>query len=224
MNPLRHDFIRSCISHSGYTPPSDSKAYLDIGCGGGIFTESVARLRDTRKVVGIDPSSQVITVAQRHARKDPTLSVDGKLEYLNQSIEDLALPERSDEQYDVVTLFEVIEHIDKPSIFLKKCMPFVKPGGWLIGSTIARTWTSWLTTKVVAEDVLSLVPQGTHDWKKYINADELEAFFARQEGYGANRGIKFSGCVYVPGFGWNTIGGSEEWGNYFFGLRRNPDP
>lgn len=222
MNPLRHGFIRSCISQSGVARPSQPKTYLDIGCGGGIFAESAARLKDTEKVTAIDPSSQVISIAKAHARKDPSLADERKLNYLNQSIEDLPVPNIPDEQYDMVSLFEVIEHIDKPSAFLKQCMPFVRPGGWLVGSTIARTWTSWLTTKVVAEYIVRMVPQGTHDWSKYVNPDELEAFFAREEGWGANGRMKSSGCMYVPGFGWKMVNGSQDWGNYFFGIRRSP--
>ena len=221
MNPLRHDFIRSCPSSSDADDSSGPKNYLDIGCGGGIFAESAARLKETQKVTAIDPSTQVIAVAKAHARKDPSLVNGCRLKYLNQSVEDLPLPKSSDEQFDIVSLFEVIEHIDKPSTFLEKCMPFVKPGGWLVGSTIARTWTSWLTTKVVAEDVVRMVPKGTHDWNKYINPEELEVFFARQEGWGVEGGFRSSGCIYIPGLGWKTVTGSQEWGNYFFGVRRN---
>ena len=224
MNPLRHDFIQSCTSTATQSPGLKPKEYLDIGCGGGIFAESAARLKDTVKVTAIDPSSQVIAVAKAHARKDPSLVDTGKLEYLNQSIEELCQSQGGSQQpqYDVVSLFEVIEHIDKPSEFLKNCFPFVKPGGWLVGSTIARTWTSWLTTKVVAEDIIRLVPKGTHSWEKYINPEELAAFFARQEGWGGTRGLRTAGCVYVPVVGWRMIPGSQELGNYFFAVRKDP--
>ena len=82
------------------------------------------------------------------------------------------------EQVDVITLFEVLEHIDQPSVFLAECVKHLKPGGWVIGSTIARSPISFLTTKVVAEaPVVGIVPRGTHDWNKYINPEELRNWF-----------------------------------------------
>ncbi|KAL9001333.1 MAG: hypothetical protein Q9169_000224 [Polycauliona sp. 2 TL-2023] len=222
MNPLRHDFISSCHALKPNSTPEQGLRYLDIGCGGGIFAESAARLPNTVSVTAIDPSLDVIEVAKQHARKDPSLQEPGRLEYMNKAIEDLDIPQSPKEQYDVVSLFEVIEHISNPAPFLKSCVPFVKPGGWIVLSTIARTWTSWLTTKVVAEDIVGLVPRGTHDWLKYINEPDLRAFFEAQNGWGANGGIKATGCIYVPGIGWRMVAGGEQWGNYFFGIRRDP--
>ncbi len=200
----------------------DRLRYLDIGCGGGIFAESAARLETTQSVTGIDPSEDVIAVAREHARQDPIFQQqDGKLEYLHTSVEDLTSAKRPEvgkqQEYDIVTLFEVIEHIDYPAPFLASCLEFVKPGGWLVLSTIARTWTSWATTKVVAEELLGVVPKGTHDWAKYINEEELRRFFRGREGWSTMRSI---GCVYVPGLGWKMVPGGERWGNYFFGVRR----
>ena len=223
MNPLRHDFIASCLDSQPDPPRARERKFLDIGCGGGIFAESAARLKETERVLAVDPSSGVIAVAKEHAKRDPLLSKPGRLEYQNKSIEDLATPRSPDEQFDIVTLFEVIEHINQPASFLKSCFPFVRPGGWLILSTIARTWTSWLTTKVVAEEVVRLVPRGTHDWDKYINEQELRNFFRAQEGWGSDGGLKSQGCIYLPGLGWKTVNGSERWGNYFFGVRRDVD-
>lgn len=97
-------------------------------------------------------------------------------------------------------------------------MPHVKPGGWLIMSTIARTWTSWLVTNVMAEDVLGIVPKGTHEWSKYVNESELRAWFAKRQGWGSMRS---QGVVYVPGFGWKEVSGGEQLGNYFFAARRD---
>ncbi|KAI4221610.1 MAG: hypothetical protein L6R36_006787 [Xanthoria steineri] len=222
MNPLRHDFISSCHALKPHSTTQEGLRYLDIGCGGGIFAESAARLPNTATVTAIDPSTDVIEVAKQHARKDPILQKPGRLEYFNKAVEDLEVPQLPKEQYDVVSLFEVVEHISTPAIFLRSCLPFVKPGGWLILSTIARTWTSWLTTKVVAEDVTGLVPRGTHDWSKYINEHQLRAFFEAQDGWGTNGGMKVLGCVYVPGIGWRMVAGGERWGNYFFGIRRDP--
>lgn len=222
MNPHRHDFITSCLSSQSTPAPTSKLRYLDVGCGGGIFAESAARLSTTASVTGIDPSSDVLSIAKAHARQDPLLQQSGRLTYLEKSIEGLPVPKNEHEQYDVLSLFEVIEHVTHPATFLASCLPFVKPGGWLILSTIARTWTSWLTTKVVAEDIVRLVPRGTHEWGKYINEEELRTWFRAQQGWGGEGGVRAMGVVYVPGFGWKTINGSEKWGNYFFGVRRNP--
>ncbi len=85
-------------------------------------------------------------------------------------------------------------------------------------STIARTWASWLTTKVVAEDIARIVPRGTHDWEKYINEEELRGHFLKERGWNSPRVM---GVVYVPGLGWKEVAGSEKVGNYFFGIRKD---
>jgi 2-polyprenyl-6-hydroxyphenyl methylase/3-demethylubiquinone-9 3-methyltransferase len=219
MNPLRHDFIRACLSSS---PTSSSTPtalrYLDVGCGGGIFAESAARLPSTLSVTAIDPSSTILAVARSHARRDPALGLGKKLVYLNETIESLPLPALQADRFDVVSLFEVVEHVDYPAAFLDRVGQFVKPGGWLVLSTIARTWTSWVTTNLVAEDLLGVVPKGTHDWNKYINEAELRRYF---EGKGGVWGVPMvMGVVYVPGLGWKQVRGSEKVGNYFFGVQR----
>lgn len=212
MNPLRHDFINACLASQPEQPPA-SRTYLDIGCGGGIFAESAARLPSTARVTAIDPTPSVLAVAKAHARRDPALAA--KLEYRQTAIEGLEVPAEGG-GYDVVSLFEVIEHIDVPAAFLDKVRPFVRPGGWLVMSTIARTWTSWFTTNLVAEDILGIVPKGTHDWNKYINDDELRRYFM-DKGWSSPRVM---GVIYVPGLGWKEVQGSEKVGNYFFAVRR----
>ncbi|KAI1814866.1 S-adenosyl-L-methionine-dependent methyltransferase [Poronia punctata] len=223
MNPLRHDFIRSCRASVPDAPsktyPSTGLRYLDIGCGGGIFAESAARLSTTASVTAIDPSPEVLTVAKAHARRDPALA--SKLEYKNTSIEALPIPTAQEDKYDVVSVFEVVEHVANPAAFLDRVTPFVRPGGWLVLSTIARTWTSWLTTNLIAEDLLRIVPRGTHDWNKYINEDELRRHFVQsRSGWSEPRCM---GVVYVPGIGWKEVTGSEKIGNYFFAVRRLPE-
>ncbi|KAF2853049.1 hexaprenyldihydroxybenzoate methyltransferase mitochondrial precursor [Plenodomus tracheiphilus IPT5] len=225
MNPLRHSFISSCRSTSP-SDPGQKLRYLDIGCGGGIFAESAARLHDTESVVGIDPTPGVLSIASAHARRDPILTTesDGKkrLAYLNTSIENLPPPSSPQQGYDIVTCFEVLEHVHAPGPFLSHILPHVKPGGWLVMSTIARTWTSWLVTNVMAEDVLGIVPKGTHEWGKYVNEEELRGWFKGQEGWGGGvGGVKSLGVMYVPGLGWREVVGGEGWGNYFFGVRRD---
>ncbi|GJC87553.1 ubiquinone biosynthesis O-methyltransferase, mitochondrial [Colletotrichum liriopes] len=207
MNPLRHTFIRDCLA-SQPDAPSTPARFLDVGCGGGIFAESAARLPDTTAVTAIDPTPA------GHARRDPALR--RKLEYKSATIETLPLPATPADQYDVVSVFEVVEHVSSPAEFLDRCAPFVRPGGWLVGSTIARTWVSWFTTNLMAEDILGIVPKGTHDWRKYINDDELKAMFMGK-GWEMPR---IMGVVYAPGLGWKEVRGSEKVGNYFFGVRR----
>lgn len=218
MNPLRHDFIRACHASQPYPPPTVNLRYLDIGCGGGIFAESAARLSSTGSVTAIDPTPEVLAIAKSHARRDPALQ--GKLTYLNTSIEGLPKPQSAEEQYDVLSLFEVIEHVTHPSQFLDACAPFVRPGGWIIISTIARTWISWLTTVVVAEDIARIVPRGMHDWEKYINEEELRGYFLKERGWNSPM---VKGVIYVPGIGWREVRGSEKVGNYFFGIRKDEE-
>ncbi|KAI0400034.1 ubiquinone biosynthesis O-methyltransferase [Xylaria palmicola] len=224
MNPLRHDFIRECRASVPDAPsdsyPSTGLRYLDIGCGGGIFAESAARLVSTSSVTAIDPSPEVLAVAKAHARRDPALA--SKLSYQNTPIEALPVPaEPRRDGYDVVSVFEVVEHVANPAAFLDRVTPFVRPGGWLVLSTIARTWTSWLTTNVIAEDLLRIVPRGTHDWSKYINEDELRRHFLQsRSGWAEPRCM---GVVYVPGLGWKEVSGSEKIGNYFFAVRKLPE-
>ncbi|KAF1957063.1 ubiquinone biosynthesis O-methyltransferase [Byssothecium circinans] len=183
MNPLRHTFISRCRNGvADPTVPSKKLRYLDIGCGGGIFAESAARLPTTSSVTAIDPTPDVLKIAEAHKRRDPVLTLPGRLTYLNTSIENLLTPQSSSqdqqrlqaesEGYDVVTIFEVLEHVSSPAPFLTLAMQHVKPGGWLVLSTIARTWASWVVTNVVAEDVLGIVPKGTHEWRKYVNEAE----------------------------------------------------
>lgn len=228
MNPLRHDFIATC--HASEPPPQQHRQgllhYLDVGCGGGIFAESAARLPTAASVTAIDASSQVLAVACAHLRRE-TPTVQAKLTYLHSSIEALsAQQQQKQRQYDVVTTFEVLEHVDNPSEFLQRCGALVRPGGWLVLSTMARTWASWATTILAAEHVLGIVPPGTHDWNKYVDVDELRAHFHARpaaEGWTGNGSAEMcQGVVYVPGVGWKTVPGSEKVGNYFFGLRKSP--
>lgn len=219
MNPLRHTFISRCLTTPSSMPPPAKLRYLDVGCGGGIFAESAARLRSTASVTAIDPTPDVLGVAEAHKRRDPAVMAPGRLTYLNTSIEELPVPASDAEKYDVVSLFEVLEHVNEPSAFLENVLKQVKPGGWLVLSTIARTWTSWMVTNVVAEDVLGIVPKGTHEWEKYVNEYELREWCLKK-GLGLNGGLKTMGVVYVPGFGWQEVPGVEGWGNYFFGVRK----
>ncbi|KAJ6128494.1 hypothetical protein N7471_009711 [Penicillium samsonianum] len=276
MNPLRHEFIASCLAEGTSSPdPTSSTAtlnYLDVGCGGGIFAESLARtipLDPTgpaptptlaASMTAIDPSTDLIQMAREHARMDPTVDTHlrtGRFKYLNTTLEDVLAgnagtptnptPNSSSPstelkltpQYDIVTLFEVLEHIDPktstPLSFLTNCLRALKPGGWLIGSTISRTLPSFILNQVIAEAPwpIGVVPRGTHEWSKFVNPDEVKGWL--QEGLmraadtGVSRGgsavaegmrWKCVGAIYVPGIGWKMVPGSEDWGNYFWAVRK----
>jgi polyprenyldihydroxybenzoate methyltransferase / 3-demethylubiquinol 3-O-methyltransferase len=225
MNPLRHDFISSCLqSAPDSAGPGTKYSYLDIGCGGGIFASSAARLRSTKSVIAIDPTPSIVAVAKAHQRSDPALS-EPKLRYLNCAIEDLPLPSlapenASESAADIITLFEVLEHINSPSQFLRNTIQHLKPGGWLIGSTIARSPLSFLTTKLIAEaPLIGVVPRGTHDWDKYINPSELAEWFEEDGGGRRWASTRMQGMIYLPGVGWKMVDSSEGYGNYFFGVR-----
>ncbi|KAK3075028.1 Hexaprenyldihydroxybenzoate methyltransferase, mitochondrial [Teratosphaeriaceae sp. CCFEE 6253] len=222
MNPLRHDFLHRCLAPE-VRDPHQKLRFLDVGCGGGIFAESAARLASTESVMAIDPTPEVIAVARKHARTDPRLMEPGRLTYKQVAIEELQTPRAN--QYDVVSVFEVIEHIRNPYAFLTSVLPHLKPGGWLIGSTIARSPVSWLTTKLVAEDLLRIVPRGTHDWSQYLNPQEIRDWARREERLSTSEGLGWHtmGVVYVPGMGWREVKGSETWGNYFFGVKKRED-
>ncbi|RCI16151.1 hypothetical protein L249_2683 [Ophiocordyceps polyrhachis-furcata BCC 54312] len=210
MNPLRHDFIRACV---GDAIPAAGLDYLDMGCGGGIFAETAARLPTTRHVTAMDPTPSVVAAAEEHARKDPSLR--RRLDYRVGSVVE-AVQNMDRDGYDVVTLFEVLEHVDQPASFLHQLRPLVRPGGWLVVSTMARTWTSWLTTKLAAEYVLRIVPVGTHDWSRYINHDELSRFLL-----GAGwEDPRVMGVAYLPVIGWRELQGGQRIGNYFLAVRR----
>lgn len=245
MNPLRHDFIASCLSDSADTTnQAQGKGlnYLDIGCGGGIFAESIARTipssSTAKTVTALDPSDTLISIAREHGRSDPVISSllkDGRFKYLNRSVEEHASSEGKKEGYDIITLFEVLEHIDpstsSPLSFLSTVLNLLNPGGWLIGSTIARSLPSFFVNQVIAEAPwpIGVVPRGTHEWGKFVNPDEVKGWAVQGLGSGSATGTgtarsgdmwRCVGVMYFPGFGWKMVEGSECWGNYFWGIRR----
>jgi 2-polyprenyl-6-hydroxyphenyl methylase / 3-demethylubiquinone-9 3-methyltransferase len=158
INPLRLDWIDGLASLKG-------KAVLDIGCGGGILADSMARRG--AKVLGIDLASKALKVAQLHAVEAQTENVT----YREISAEDLA-----DEQpgsYDVVTCMEMLEHVPQPGSIVRACAALVKPGGWVFFSTINRNPKAWVFAVVGAEYVLNMLPRGTHEYAKFIRPSEL---------------------------------------------------
>ncbi|KAI0350703.1 ubiquinone biosynthesis O-methyltransferase [Trametes cingulata] len=192
MNPVRMQFIRNKVleiqreedeARVNEAQPLSGLDVVDVGCGGGLLCESLARLGG--RTLGIDASASNIAIASLHAAADPALAPSsssavakgkGTLAYEHTSVEDL-LAQRGPGSFDVVCSMEVIEHVDNPRTFLTNCATLVKPGGHLFLSTIARTPLSYFLTIFAAEQVLRLVTPGTHTHSKYINPDEMLDFF-----------------------------------------------
>lgn len=232
MNPLRFDFMDLLFGQDSTQGADAKRTFLDIGCGGGIFASACARHPRTTSVTGIDPTPACIAVAQAHQRRDPAIQPP-KLTYVNTALEDLPISEDGAKQlFDVITLFEVLEHVSSPSSFLENATQHLKPGGWLVGSTIARSPMSYITTKLIAEaPIIGVVPPGTHNWNQYINPEELQGWFEKQaEGGHMNESAVErwgpfinQGVIYVPTLGWKVVPGSESYGNYFFGVQKLPE-
>lgn len=168
MNPCRLDYINSQISGAfdrqlGTSSPYQGLRILDIGCGGGLLSEPMARLG--ANVVGADAAAGNIPVAQIHA-KQSGLTID----YRHTTAESLA---EAGEQFDVVLNLEVIEHVADPQGYLDACQTLLKPGGLMICSTINRNPKSFAVAIVGAEHIMRWLPKGTHDWNKFITPVEL---------------------------------------------------
>ncbi|KAK9459615.1 S-adenosyl-L-methionine-dependent methyltransferase [Lipomyces oligophaga] len=222
MNPVRVDFMFDTINL--YNIPQLSKlqdlSVLDVGCGGGILTESLARHPRIGHVKGIDMSDQVLEIARAHQKQDPKLTAN-KLEYSLCSLFDIPTPVDDEDKFDAVTMFEVLEHVPNPSAMLEKATSLVKPGGWIFASTVNRTVAAYLSTIFIGEDILQIVPKKTHTWAKYINEAELRQWFLENKSSGIQQWdvVKSQGCVYVPFVGW-VLAGPRDLGNYFLAARR----
>jgi 2-polyprenyl-6-hydroxyphenyl methylase/3-demethylubiquinone-9 3-methyltransferase len=161
INPLRLAWIDDIVPLSG-------KRVLDIGCGGGILADAMAR--KGAEVLGIDLATKALKVAQLHALEAQTRGVT----YREISAESLA-----DEQpagFDVVTCMEMLEHVPDPSSVVRACAALVKPGGQVFFSTLNRNAKAFLFAIVGAEYVLNLLPRGTHEYAKFIKPSELAAY------------------------------------------------
>ncbi len=168
-NPVRLAYIRDrAAAHFDRDPTRfDSLAglrVLDIGCGGGILCEPLARLGAS--IVGADPAERNIAVARRHAAQSG-LAID----YRNNSAEALA---QAGETFDVVLAMEVVEHVTDVGAFIALAASMVKPGGLLFVATLNRTAKSFALAIVGAEYILRWLPRGTHQWDKFVTPDELE--------------------------------------------------
>ncbi|KAG7193762.1 Hexaprenyldihydroxybenzoate methyltransferase, mitochondrial [Scheffersomyces spartinae] len=190
---------------------------LDVGCGGGILSESMARSSFVDDVMGIDLSSEVLQAAKIHQQKDPMLSENnGKLDYQLTAIEDLP----KSETYDIITMFEMLEHVDYPSKVLTEGLQRLNVGGWLFLSTINRDFVSWFTTIFMGEHVLRIVPVGTHTLEKYINQQEIRDWISEDpQRLRSYEVVDTKGTVYLPAYGWKFTSNPNV-GNYFMALRR----
>ena len=160
INPLRLDWLNGLCSVQG-------KRILDVGCGGGILADAMAR--KGAEVLGIDLATKALKVAQLHALEAQTPNV----QYREVSAEALAIEQPAG--FDVVTCMEMLEHVPDPASIVRACATLVKPGGWVFFSTINRNPKSFLFAIVGAEYLLNLLPRGTHEYAKMIRPSELAA-------------------------------------------------
>lgn len=179
INPLRLDWIDGQARLAG-------KSAVDVGCGGGILTEAMARRG--ADVLGIDLSPKPLRVAQLHAMES---GLD-HLRYREISAESLAA--ESAASFDVVTCMEMLEHVPDPASVVQACARLAKPGGWVFFSTLNRNAKAWLFAVVGAEHLLKLLPKGTHEYQRFIRPSELTRW-CRQSGLVAQG---FKGMEYNP--------------------------
>ncbi len=168
LGPVRIGYVRDrAAAHWGRDAlagqPLQGLSVLDIGCGGGLLSEPMARLGAA--VTGVDASARNIAVASLHASRQG-LAID----YRQDTAEALA---RGDARFDVVLALEIVEHVADVDLFLNSCCRLVKPGGMLFLSTLNRTAKAWALAIAGAEYVLGWLPRGTHDWKKFLKPSEV---------------------------------------------------
>lgn len=159
INPLRLDYINRHAHLHG-------KNIVDVGCGGGILSESMAKL-GAANVLGVDMAEKSLQAAQLHAQNENVAN----LTYRCISVEDLAA--EMPHAFDVVTCMEMLEHVPQPESIIRACAKLVKPDGWVFFSTINRNAKSMVHAILGAEYILNLVPKGTHDWQKFITPAEM---------------------------------------------------
>ncbi|MDA7691724.1 bifunctional 2-polyprenyl-6-hydroxyphenol methylase/3-demethylubiquinol 3-O-methyltransferase UbiG [Methylophilaceae bacterium] len=160
INPLRLSFIKSSVNIKG-------KKVLDVGCGGGILSESLAN--EGADVTGIDQGDRVIKIAKLHAKESGI-----KVKYKHINIEDFY--KNTDERFDVITCLEMLEHVPDPNSIINTCSKLLMPGGKIYFSTINKNLKAFLFAIIGAEYILNLLPKGTHEYKKFIKPSQLQAW------------------------------------------------
>ena len=200
INPLRLDWIDTQARLAG-------KRVVDVGCGGGILAESMARRG--AQVLGIDLATKPLRVAQLHALESGV----PQLQYREVAVEALAAEQPG--SFDVVTCMEMLEHVPQPASVVRACLELVRPGGWVFFSTINRNPKSFLFAIVGAEYVLQLLPKGTHEYARFIRPSEL-AQWCRDAGLQL---VQTRGMEYNP-FTHRYWLSADTSVNYLFACRR----
>ncbi len=186
-NPIRIEYILENIKN--YFKIKKEKdnflegfSILDIGCGGGLISEPMARLG--AKVTGIDASEKNIHVAKLHSKKNGL-----KINYINSSPENL----NDTEKFDIILNLEIVEHVDDVNLYIKSCHKLLKKKGLMFTATLNRSFISYIKAIIGAEYVLRWLPIGTHDWNKFIKPEELEKFLSQEKFSTLDiRGLKFN--------------------------------
>ena len=210
LNPARLSFITDQIcTHFGRNSTAASPLkgldILDIGCGGGLICEPLARLGGN--VTGVDADPQAIDVAKDHAAQK-----DLSITYLNEDLQNIK------QQYDVVLALEILEHVSDDPLFIGQCAATFKPGGIMIFATLNRTIKSMALGVIAAEHILRWVPKGTHSWRKFVKPSELTRH-ARQH---ALHPVNLSGIVYTPLKDEFHLSDTDLDMNYMMSLTTNP--
>ena len=179
INPVRLNYITGNVA-------LDGRRVLDVGCGGGILTEALARCG--ARVRGIDAGDAVVRVARQHAQENGI-----EIDYIAGRLEDFAVENSG--CYDVLTCMELLEHVPEPEALLQTCARLLRPGGDLLLATINRNLKSYLSAIISAERLFDLLPIGTHDYAGFIRPSELDHWLRK-----ANfKVMDIRGMLYIPG-------------------------
>ena len=186
-NPIRIEYILENIK-SHFKIQEDNEDFLkelnilDIGCGGGLISEPLARLG--AKVTGIDASEKNINVAKLHSKKSNL-----EINYLNTSPENF----NNSQKFDVVLNLEIVEHVDNVDLYIKSCYKLLKKNGIMFTATLNRSFLSYIKAIIGAEYILRWLPIGTHDWNKFIKPEELEKLLSQEKFSTLDiKGLKFN--------------------------------
>ena len=185
-NPIRIKYIKDNIIYSfklkSKEKPLQKINILDIGCGGGLLSEPMARLG--ANVTGIDASDKNIKIAKIHSEKNG-LSID----YINKSPEQL----KTTEKFDIILNLEIVEHVDNVGLYIRSCHTLLKKDGLMFTATLNRSLMSYIKAIIGAEYVLRWLPIGTHDWNKFIKPEELEKILSDEKFFTIDtKGLEFN--------------------------------